>query len=198
MLQESLVSPIAKLDIKDLLEPSHSPPPPHLIQPFSYTRSNSVTSSYSRCDALPSPSSTSSASHYSAATAPPNACIQHQPQLSTPHPAPPRQLSITGHALFPQNTSHDPIIESAVCSKRSLPADEDSASLPAKKQSKWKPEEDTKVLRLRAQGMKWEDISKQLLGRSPTSCRLHYQNYLERRSSWDEEKKNKLARVYDR
>lgn len=41
--------------------------------------------------------------------------------------------------------------------------------------------------------MKWEDISKHLPGRSAISCRLHYQNYLERRSEWDEDRKNKLA-----
>lgn len=46
--------------------------------------------------------------------------------------------------------------------------------------------------------MKWEDISKQLPGRSAISCRLHYQNYLERRSEWDEDRKNKLARLYER
>jgi len=46
--------------------------------------------------------------------------------------------------------------------------------------------------------MKWEDISKRLPGRSAISCRLHYQNYLERRSEWDEERKNKLARLYER
>ncbi|KAI1956458.1 hypothetical protein LOZ58_006387 [Ophidiomyces ophidiicola] len=34
--------------------------------------------------------------------------------------------------------------------------------------------------------------------RSPTSCRLHYQNYLERRAEWDEKKKTKLARLYKR
>jgi len=46
--------------------------------------------------------------------------------------------------------------------------------------------------------MKWEDISKNLPGRSAISCRLRFQNYLERRSEWDEEKKNKLARLYER
>lgn len=46
--------------------------------------------------------------------------------------------------------------------------------------------------------MKWEDISKHLPGRSAISCRLRFQNYLERRSEWDEEKKNKLARLYER
>ena len=69
---------------------------------------------------------------------------------------------------------------------------------PAKKQSKWSPEEDEKIIRLRGDAMKWEDISKQLPGRSAISCRLHYQNYLEKRSEWDEDRKNKLARLYER
>ncbi|KAM0282558.1 hypothetical protein ACHAQH_002926 [Verticillium albo-atrum] len=69
---------------------------------------------------------------------------------------------------------------------------------PAKKQSKWSPEEDALIIELRGSGMKWEDISKRLPGRSAISCRLHYQNYLERRSEWDEEKKTKLARLYER
>jgi hypothetical protein len=69
---------------------------------------------------------------------------------------------------------------------------------PAKKQSKWSPEEDALIIELRGRGMKWEDISKRLPGRSAISCRLHYQNYLERRSEWDEDRKNKLARLYER
>ncbi|KAI9695540.1 MAG: hypothetical protein M1820_008553 [Bogoriella megaspora] len=69
---------------------------------------------------------------------------------------------------------------------------------PAKKQSKWTPEEDALNVELRGSGMKWEDISKRLPGRSAISCRLRYQNYIERRSEWDEEKKNKLARLYER
>lgn len=46
--------------------------------------------------------------------------------------------------------------------------------------------------------MKWDDISVEIPGRSAISCRLHYQNYLEKRADWDEEQRNKLARVYDR
>jgi len=73
------------------------------------------------------------------------------------------------------------------------------AESPAKKkQSKWSPEEDAAIIELRGNGMKWEDISKNLPGRSAISCRLRFQNYLERRSEWDEEKKNKLARLYER
>ena len=71
-------------------------------------------------------------------------------------------------------------------------------SSPAKKPSKWSPEEDALVVELQSKGMTWEDISKRLPGRSSISCRLHYQNYLERRSEWDEERKNKLARLYER
>ena len=46
--------------------------------------------------------------------------------------------------------------------------------------------------------MKWDEIAAHLPGRSMTSCRLHYQNYLERKCPWDEEKSNKLARLYER
>jgi hypothetical protein len=73
-----------------------------------------------------------------------------------------------------------------------------AAEAPAKKQSKWSPEEDELIIALRGSGMKWDDISKRLPGRSAISCRLHYQNYLERRSEWDDERKNKLARLYER
>ena len=67
-----------------------------------------------------------------------------------------------------------------------------------KKQSKWSAEEDRLITVLRGNGMKWEDISKLLQGRTAISCRLRFQNYLERRPKWDEEKMNKLARLYER
>ncbi len=66
--------------------------------------------------------------------------------------------------------------------KRPLPADKRPSPPPAKNQSKWSPAEDAEIIGLRGYGMKWEDISKKLRGRSAISCRLHYQNYLERRS----------------
>lgn len=72
------------------------------------------------------------------------------------------------------------------------------SSEPAKKQSKWSAEEDVLVIELRGGGMKWEDISENIPGRSSISCRLHYQNYLERRCEWDDERINKLARLYER
>jgi hypothetical protein len=83
--------------------------------------------------------------------------------------------------------------------KRLAPPQPHPAESPAKKkQSKWTADEDASIIELRGNGMKWEDISKHLPGRSAISCRLRFQNYLERRSEWDEEKKNKLARLYER
>ncbi|KAI1561707.1 MYB DNA-binding domain containing protein [Pyrenophora tritici-repentis] len=67
---------------------------------------------------------------------------------------------------------------------------------PARKQVKWTPKEDNQVIKLRGEKMRWADIAKQLPGRNPLSCRLRYQNYLEKRVNWDEETKSKLARLY--
>jgi hypothetical protein len=36
----------------------------------------------------------------------------------------------------------------------------------SKKPAKWSPEEDTRIIELRGSGMKWDDISKHLPGRS--------------------------------
>jgi len=69
---------------------------------------------------------------------------------------------------------------------------------PAKKQSKWSNDEDRLIIQLRGENMKWEEISKRLPGRSAISCRLHYQNFLERKAEWTQERDAKLARLYDR
>lgn len=73
-----------------------------------------------------------------------------------------------------------------------------STERPAKKQSKWSAEENARVIELRGQGMKWDDISRMIPGRSPISCRLHYQNYLERKTDWSEEEMDKFAQLYER
>lgn len=67
-----------------------------------------------------------------------------------------------------------------------------------KKQSKWTAEENDLIVKLRGDGLKWREITRHLPGRSELSCRLHYQNFLERRPLWNEEQKNKLARLYVR
>jgi hypothetical protein len=66
-----------------------------------------------------------------------------------------------------------------------------------KKQTKWSAEEDAQIIKLRGSGMKWDDISERLPGRSSISCRLHYQNYLATRE-WNGERKDNLARLYEK
>lgn len=80
--------------------------------------------------------------------------------------------------------------------KKSMPYN--GSDQPAKKQSKWSSDEDAVLIELRGRGVKWEDISKSLPGRSAISCRLHNQNYLERRIEWSENRKDELAQLYER
>ncbi|KKF92238.1 Myb-like DNA-binding domain protein [Ceratocystis platani] len=118
---------------------------------------------------------------------PPPHMLQHPHNAHPPHS---RYTGGSGSAGAP------PVHHQVMTAKRGMPPH--TSESPAKKQSKWSHEEDALIIELRGGGMKWEDISKRLPGRSAISCRLHYQNYLERRSEWDEERKNKLARLYER
>lgn len=86
----------------------------------------------------------------------------------------------------------------AQSNKRPASSDPHALESPAKRQSKWSADENALIVQLRGSSMKWDEISKRLPGRSSISCRLHYQNFLERRPEWDEEKKNKLAVLYER
>lgn len=117
------------------------------------------------------------------------------PTTSPPDRNQTRSTSVQSSITQPELPAYVAAISSAA-GKRSMGAHPSES--PAKKQSKWSAEEDALIIDLRGGGMKWEDISKRLPGRSAISCRLHYQNYLERRSEWDEERKNKLARLYER
>lgn len=63
--------------------------------------------------------------------------------------------------------------------------------------AKWSEEEDRKLVELRGRRETWENISKEFTGRSALSCRLHYQNYLER-PEWDDKKASKVANLYQR
>jgi Myb-like DNA-binding domain len=130
------------------------------------------------------------------------------PPIQPPRSLPPAQSAVSSSSSYPHwSTSypqHTPPVHvrppspHRVPSKRSAPSGPATSAPPAKRQSKWTPEEDALIIELRGGGMKWEEISKRLPGRSAISCRLHYQNYLERRSEWDEERKNRLARLYER
>jgi hypothetical protein len=118
--------------------------------------------------------------------------LQRHPEPTQPQF---RSLYTVAPAQYPPGSNGSPPLSIA---KRSASQAAHSEDSPAKKQSKWTPEEDNLTIELRGQGMKWDDIAKRLPGRSSISCRLRYQNYLEKRAVWDEEKKNKLARLYAR
>lgn len=128
-----------------------------------------------------------------------------------PPPGPPHAytpMAMPGYPPYPPVSMADPRLppppmplthQPGSGNKRLAPPQAHPGESPAKKkQSKWTSDEDASIIELRGNGMKWEDISKHLPGRSAISCRLRFQNYLERRSEWDEEKKNKLARLYER
>ncbi|KAL7923070.1 hypothetical protein ACQKWADRAFT_326351 [Trichoderma austrokoningii] len=124
--------------------------------------------------------------------------VSHTRQLR-PASVPLTPPTTTPHDLPPSRVGPLPVAPTLVPSnRRSMSMTPHGADQPVKKQSKWSSEEDAVIIELRGRGMKWEDVSKRLPGRSAISCRLHYQNYLERRSEWDEERKNKLARLYER
>ncbi|MCJ1392723.1 hypothetical protein MMC18_005594 [Xylographa bjoerkii] len=201
MLHAPLVLTTAKLDISLLLKSSPSPPPissAPIHPPLSRSTSVPATVSYH----LP-PSSSQRTSTFSGISA-----SASQPATSSPFfpysesqrqylPALNTSSAYSSSHLSPlsapkQLAPHHP------SAKRPPPSVPHPSASPAKKQSKWTPEEDNLIIELRAPGMKWEEISKRLPGRSAISCRLHYQNYLERRGDWDEEKKNRLARLYER
>jgi len=114
-------------------------------------------------------------------------------------PLPPMQ-TILGQDRGVNNAAATPPPQGAYSTSTKRHASSGLAGEPPakKKQSKWSAEEDRAIIELRGNSMKWEDISRNLVGRSAISCRLRFQNYLERRSEWDEEKKNKLARLYER
>lgn len=136
---------------------------------------------------------------------PPNLQPIHPPSLRPEFPRPTSHTRSHAYysaqpASFPPGPPEPPYLVSAppgfIPVKRSPPSD---FTEPApKKQSKWTEDEDDMLITLRGENMKWEEIAKHVPGRSAIACRLHYQNFLERRAAWDEEKKNKLAQLYNR
>lgn len=78
---------------------------------------------------------------------------------------------------------------------------EDSATaIPDKKKGrkKWESDEDKRIIQFRGDGMSWAKISRHIPGRTEMACRMHYQNYLEKRSRGNEKERDKFARVYER
>lgn len=181
-----LVILTAKLDIGSLLTSSPSPPPrptPKTTQlPPSSSCCISAPTSTSHYPLVTSPS-TSSTSQYSISTAPPNPYRQPQPQIST--------AAVRIPAAQPRT---------AATRRRGPPTDPHPDASPAKKEKnqKWTAQEDARLISLRGANMKWADVAARIPGRSETSCRLRYQNYVEKDMVWTEARKDKFARLYDR
>lgn len=207
-------SKTAKVDIRTLLERPGSASSPGNAS----TTSKTSSSSRSKEEDTAQTSAISTTSTPAPFTGPPleppiqqQHPLQHYPMMQTLHypPYPPAAPYSQGpaYAPYPPVSMADPRLPPPIpishvpgpSNKRLAPPQPHPAESPAKKkQSKWTADEDASIIELRGNGMKWEDISKHLPGRSAISCRLRFQNYLERRSEWDEEKKNKLARLYER
>lgn len=88
-----------------------------------------------------------------------------------------------------------------------LPADNSQASSasqtlqvsePLLSLRRWSKDEDNLIIKWRASGETWKEISKKLSGRSPLSCRLRHQNYLEKKQRWTVKDRETLALHYAR
>ncbi|KAI9817591.1 MAG: hypothetical protein M1826_001577 [Phylliscum demangeonii] len=72
------------------------------------------------------------------------------------------------------------------------------AETPAKKRLRWSPEEDGLIIHLRRCGMKWDEISEWTPRRSAAACRRRHLHHREQRSDWDKDRKDQLARLYEK
>ena len=199
---------LAGMDIRDLIKPESTSTPKAENPPLPLSRvqvtpknplfksSTSFPSLPATHQVLPSPSDLTKFSQGNSAVPSSQATYYTQP-VQQPLPTHQHlQSPVYQQSQSQQQPSHWP--HGFAPNKRTSPPDDNRSGPPPKRQSKWNPEEDRKIIAYRGQGMKWSEISARLYPRTEIGCRLHYQNYLEKRSDWDEEKKNKLARVYER
>lgn len=178
MLQAVLVSPTAKLDISRLVEhspspsPSPSPPPTSTtsLPPLSRSFSIPATVDQSRVNTS---HNTSSIPQYYATT-------------GVSHPVPHQEV------LAPLST----VVSG---NKRTASSSPHELQQPNKKPPRqWSDSDSDELVKLRGQNMKWEDIARRFPNRSHVACRLRYQNYMERKYHWTDDKNGKLARLYER
>jgi len=206
----------AKMDIKDILKSSRSQSPPVKIEgspptqalPPEHGPSNGHVPLTS--PSLPPPGQRSfpvlpplslgpllGLGSNNVGQTPPNASSTHQQAPPAWSDTPQAQAQVPNPAYYYALSNISPPAGSHRAIKR--PSEADDSSGPAKKKTqKWRPEEDAAIIELRGNGLKWKEISDQIPGRTEIGCRLHYQNYLEKKGDWDEERKTKLARVYER
>lgn len=177
-MQETLVSPTAKLEISKLLESSPSPSPPARSTPSHPSVSRSFSVSATELDP-----------RFSASPATSTALRLSAPTLPSGPPNAPRQSSTGGQA---------PLFLPATSSKRIASTSPQDSRHAGKKTRQWSKADSDELHDLRAKGEKWEDIAQRFPGRTSTACRLRYQNYLERKHEWTDKEKEDLARLYHR
>ncbi|KAL8769821.1 MAG: hypothetical protein Q9209_004259 [Squamulea sp. 1 TL-2023] len=179
MLQEALVSPTAKLDISRLLKSSASPsPPPSSTASIpSFSRSFSGPSIEAGPRAVNSPT-ISPTSYFPSSTFGASSPNARRPIVT----GPPTSLSIPA-ASIKRTASTSP---------------QESRHTSKKPTRQWSEADNEKLLRLRGANMKWDDVARHFEGRTNTACRLRYQNYLEKKHDWTDEKKKSLAVQYER
>ena len=195
----------AGMDIKDLIK-AESISTSKASKAFDMMHATSTTTTYTSSVSLPSmPAlqltlpSTSDPSNYSQGRGAQNLIhAAKSTQYRHDHPSSQQHSQSPTYQQIQQHKPPGHYRSGSAGTKRASSQDDARSGPPQKRQSKWNPEEDRKIIAYRGQGMKWSEISARLWPRSEIGCRLHYQNYLEKRSDWDEEKKNKLARVYER
>ncbi|KAL8750966.1 MAG: hypothetical protein Q9199_006740 [Rusavskia elegans] len=179
MLQQALVSPTAKLDISKLLKssPSPSPPPPSTVSIPSFSRSFSGPSVEADLRVRKSP------------TTSPTSCFP--PSAFGTASLVARRSSVTGP---PTSIS----IPASSIKRTALTSPQESRHASKKPTRQWSDADSDKLLKLRGSNMKWDEVSRHFPGRTPTACRLRYQNYLEKKHNWNDEKKKSLAVLYER
>ena len=179
MLQQALVSPTAKLDISKLLKssPSPSPPPPPTASIASFSRSFSGPSIGAEAQIGESPT-ISPTSYYPPSTFASGSLNARRPSVT----GPPLSLSVSASSI--KRTASTSPQESRHASKKPT--------------RQWSDADSDKLLKLRGVNTKWDEIARHFPGRTPTACRLRYQNYLEKKYDWNDEKKKSLAVLYDR
>ncbi|KAL8866826.1 MAG: hypothetical protein Q9174_006058, partial [Haloplaca sp. 1 TL-2023] len=179
MLQAVLVSPTAKLDISRIVRPSPSPSPP----PPSTTSLPPISQAFPISSNEPGPpgctSPTGSVAHSQSGRVLPRGSF-----TSTRHGSTGSQASVPATTASGKRVASTSPLESRHANKKPT--------------RQWSEADSEELLRLRGANMKWDDIARRFPSRTATACRLRYQNYLERKHNWTEEKKSRLARLYDR
>jgi hypothetical protein len=125
--------------------------------------------------------------HQVQAYQPSNQPQTHQPQSYQPqiyHP----QSSQNRSGQSPKPSS----IQASIATQKREPKRSSRSNRPY-----WSPEEDALILKLRGENVTWENIAKEIPGRTATGCRLHFQSALERINNWSEDRKNQLAHAYE-